>query len=109
MKRYTVETEMLVGWENCWTDSNEKLMTYATLDAAADDIRDHVIDCINAVEGGDMIDSPEASNFRIVEESDSGKGWEVTAIYECSNPAAFEYTDTDTQEAINRRAQEERL
>ena len=88
MQRYTVETEMMNTWENCWTDAFGRPVHYDSLDAAVDGIRDHITDCINAVEGGDMQDSPDPSEFRIVEETDSSNGWEVIAIYECISPAA---------------------
>ncbi len=29
-------------------------------------MKDHIIDCINAVEGGDMEDSPDPTDLRVV-------------------------------------------
>jgi hypothetical protein len=100
MKRYIVETEMLGTWENCWTGGDELLgnddmpRTFTEIDAAVDDIRDHITDCINAAEATHMDDSPDATEFRIIEETDSGNGWEVTGIFYCTNPAAFTYEAT---------------
>jgi hypothetical protein len=91
MKHYIVETEIINGWEDCWTDGAGAPTRFATLDEAVDAIRDHVTDCINAVEGGDMEDSPDPTQLRIVEETQRKIGWEVTGIYECTNPAAFTY------------------
>ncbi len=65
--RYGVETEMLSGWENCWTDDNGERVTFATREEAERAMKDHIIDCINAVEAGDMMDSPDPSSLRIVE------------------------------------------
>jgi hypothetical protein len=64
---YEVQTEMLIGWENCWTDAEGKPVTYATREEAIAAIADHIIDCVDAVDAGDMIDAPEPSEFRIVE------------------------------------------
>ena len=66
---YEVQTEMLGGWENCWTDggNHDKPLRFATREEAEDAIKDHIADCINAVEGGDMLDSPDPSNLRVVE------------------------------------------
>lgn len=65
---YEVQTQMLDTWENCWTvgENLDQPATYPTLDAAIDAIRDHITDCIEAVECGDMQDSPDPSEFRIV-------------------------------------------
>jgi len=65
--RYEVQTEMLSGWENCWTDDVGQTITFATREEAEDEIRDHISDCINAVESGDMLDSPDPASLRIVE------------------------------------------
>ena len=65
--RYEVQTEMLSGWENCWTDGDCQPVTYATREEAEDAIKDHITDCINAVEGGDMLDSPDPISLRVVE------------------------------------------
>ena len=66
-KRYEVQTEMLTGWENCWTDGDGTKVTFATREKAETAIKDHLSDCINAVEGGDMIDSPDPTSLRLVE------------------------------------------
>ena len=66
--KYVVETRMGVRdhvWENCWTVDGVP-ETFATYNDAEEAIKDHIIDCINAVEGGDMEDSPDPSEFRIV-------------------------------------------
>ncbi|MBY0504431.1 MAG: hypothetical protein K2X03_11000 [Bryobacteraceae bacterium] len=65
--RYEVQTEMFSGWENCWTDGDGKPVTYTTRAEAIEAIADHIIECVDAVESGDMIDAPEPSEFRIVE------------------------------------------
>ena len=65
--RYEVQTEMLSGWENCWTDGDCQPVTYVTREEAEDAIKDHITDCINAVEGGDMLDSPDPISLRVVE------------------------------------------
>jgi hypothetical protein len=71
--RYEVQTEMLSGWENCWTtdageqNPNGTPVTYGTREEAEQAIRDHITDCINAVEGGDMMDSPDPISLRVVE------------------------------------------
>jgi hypothetical protein len=59
--------EMLIGdyWENCWTEEG-KPETFRSYDAAEQAIKDHITDCINAVEGGEMDDSPDPTDFRIV-------------------------------------------
>ena len=41
--------------------------TFDTYEDAAEAIKDHIIDCINAVEGGHLEDSPDPSEFRVVE------------------------------------------
>ncbi len=67
MKKYAVETQMLNTWESCWTDDNGNPITFDTMGDAQQAIKDHICDCINAVEGGDMLDSPDPSEFRVVE------------------------------------------
>ena len=71
--RYEVQTLHANGeYENVWRedagiDNPEGTpVTFATMDDADAAIRDHIIDCINAVEGGEMEDSPDRSDFRIV-------------------------------------------
>ena len=59
LPRYEVQTGIFGTWENCWTDGDGQPVTYANREEAEDAIRGHVIDCINAVEGGDMLDSPD--------------------------------------------------
>jgi hypothetical protein len=81
MRRFIVETEFHGGiWENVWAEDG-KPDTFATLNDAVQEIRDHIIDSISAVEAGDMKDSPDPSNFRIVEESQREIGQEVMAVY----------------------------
>ena len=71
--RYEVQTEMLSGWENCWTtDAGERNpngtpVTYATREDAEQAIKDYIADCIDAVESGDMMDSPDPTSLRVVE------------------------------------------
>ena len=63
---FEVQTETLCdGWVNCWA-IDDKPQTFATLQEAMDAIKDHIIDQINAVEGGDMEDSQDPAEFRIV-------------------------------------------
>lgn len=74
---WTVETEFYGDtWENVWTQ-DEAPMTFETLELAVDEIRDHVTDCINAVEGGEMDDSPDPSAFRVIETARGG----VVGVY----------------------------
>jgi len=61
-----VQTDMLGTWKNCWRYDNGEPMTFAIRGEAEEAVKDHIIDCINAVEGGDMEDSPDPSEFRIV-------------------------------------------
>jgi hypothetical protein len=63
---YEVQTEMLGGWENCWTE-NDKPATFASREEAEAAIEEHIADCINAVQSGDMHDSPDPSSMRVVE------------------------------------------
>lgn len=71
--RYEVQIEMPSGYENGWTmDAGEHNptgtpATYATREEAQQAIDDHMAECIEAVEAGDMSDCPDASNFRIAE------------------------------------------
>ena len=65
--RYAVETNFMGTWENCWTDDNGSPVTFDTRENAEQEIKDHICDCVNAVEGGDMADSPDPSDFREVE------------------------------------------
>lgn len=65
--RYEVQTAMLSGWENCWTDDDGNPVTFDTRDDAAAAIADHINDCLEAVHNGDLIDAPELDSFRIVE------------------------------------------
>lgn len=72
-----LEVQMEIGndWENVWRiDAGENSpdgtpQTFATLDEAIQAIKEHITDCINAVEGGDMQDSPDPAEFRIVDGS----------------------------------------
>jgi len=64
---YEVQTEMLSGWENCWTDENGERITFASRNEAEQAMKDHIIDCVNAVEAGDMVDSPDPASLRVVE------------------------------------------
>lgn len=66
--KYAVEQEMTSGFEPVWfEDDGITRRTYDSRDAAEDEIKDHITDCINAVEGGLMDDSPDPSEFRVVE------------------------------------------
>jgi hypothetical protein len=66
MTRYIVETEMLGGWENCWTDGEGEPLAFDTEQEAKEAIADHIADCREAVEAGDMQDAPEPDSLRIV-------------------------------------------
>lgn len=87
---YIVEQEIGDGWENTWReDAGEHNpdgtpQTFSTLDEAVDAIKNHITDSINAVEAGDMQDSPDPSEFRIV------IGGEV---YEYTGNAPWDYTE----------------
>lgn len=66
--KYAVETNFYGDkWENCWKDNDENPLLFDTREEAEQEIKDHICDCINAVEGGDMEDSPDPADFRIVE------------------------------------------
>lgn len=68
--RFIAETELGGDWENCWTDTPEDSpavpSSYATLAEAIAAIKEHIHDCKEAVKGGDMLDFPNPSEFRIV-------------------------------------------
>ena len=64
--RYAVETLFTYGWENCWMDGNGKSLTFATHEEAEQAMKDHIIDCVNAVEEGFMEDSPDPTDLRVV-------------------------------------------
>lgn len=79
---YIVEMAIGDGWENVWRyDAGEHNpegtpQTFESVTDAIDAIKDHIKDCINAVEGGDMEDSPDPSEFRIMRE---GVAYEYTS------------------------------
>lgn len=58
------------GWIS-WLSPNESgelvPQTFATYAEAEQEIKDHITDCIEEVEAGNMEDSPDPSEFRIVE------------------------------------------
>lgn len=89
---YEVQQETGNDWENTWRkDAGEDNpdgtpVTFNTLEDAVSEIRDHIIDCINAVEGGDMEDSPDPSEFRIV--GSDGTAYEYTG-------AGYDYAARD--------------
>ncbi len=60
--RYAIEMNIGGAWERLPEDG-----TYTTHEEAEQKIKDHITDCINAVEGGDLEDSPDPSDFRVVE------------------------------------------
>ena len=53
-------------WENVWLDDNGSPTLFNTREEAEEEIKGHITDCINAVEGGDMEDSPDPTEFRVV-------------------------------------------
>ncbi len=63
--RYEVQTEMLSGWDNCWTDDDGKPITFGSYDDASAAIAEHIQDCLEAVRNGDMIDAPDRTSLRI--------------------------------------------
>lgn len=63
--KFEVLTNMVGGYENCWTDGEGEAVTYADREDAEQAIRDYIIDRIEAVERGDVLDSPDRSEFRI--------------------------------------------
>lgn len=72
MYLYEVQQEISLGvWENTWRENaceenpEGTPTTFETRYEAEDAIREHITDCINAVEGGHMDDSPDPSEFRI--------------------------------------------
>jgi hypothetical protein len=64
---FAVETEMGNSWENCWADADGRLRLFYSREEAERQIKDLITDCIAAVEAGDMQDSPDPSEYRIVE------------------------------------------
>jgi hypothetical protein len=54
------------GWENCWTDDGGEPLTFATYEEAEQAMKDHIADCIDAVESGYMEDSPAPTDLRVV-------------------------------------------
>lgn len=64
--RYAVEILFTHGWENCWTKENGEPVTFATYEQAEQEMKDHIIDCINAVESGYMENSPDPTDLRVV-------------------------------------------
>ncbi len=64
--KYAVEMLFINTWENCWTYDGGKPTLFGTREDAEEAIRDHIIDCIDAVECGYMEDSPDTSEFRVV-------------------------------------------
>src|ERR1700728_5246549 len=64
--KYAVETLFINTWENCWKDDVGNPTLFDSREEAEEEIKDHITDCINAVEGGDMEDSPDPGDFRVV-------------------------------------------
>lgn len=64
--RYAVETLFTYGWENCWMDDNGKPLTFARYDEAEEARKNHIIDCINAVEEGFLEDGQDPTDLRVV-------------------------------------------
>jgi hypothetical protein len=60
--RYAIEMNIGGAFERFPEDG-----LYDTREDAEQAIRDHITDCINAVEAGEMEDSPDPSDFRVVE------------------------------------------
>lgn len=58
--------EMLIGddWENVWHEDGEPA-SFDTAEIAQMEIDAHIRDCIEAVEGGQMEDHPDPSEFRV--------------------------------------------
>jgi hypothetical protein len=67
MTQFTVETHFYGDtWENCWTDDNGQPITFATREEAQEAINEHIADCNEAVEAGDMQGGFHPSEFRIM-------------------------------------------
>ncbi len=67
-KIYEVQALFYGGhWQNCWTDSNELPRTFESVEDAQQEIDEHIRDCGEAAKRGYMMDTPEQSDFRIVE------------------------------------------
>ena len=65
--KYAVEMILFNNsWENVWHDGAGNPMLFDSREQAEDEIKDHIIDCINAVEAGEMEDSPDPTDFRVV-------------------------------------------
>jgi hypothetical protein len=64
--RYEVQTEMLGTWENCWTNDDGLPITFASKEAAEEAMRDHIIDCEDAFEGGYCLDAIDPSSLPVV-------------------------------------------
>lgn len=83
-KHYIVETWTLCdGWVNCWSTQDTEMahpVCFETREQAEDAIRDYLADCIDAVQRGDMADSPDPTDLRVVECPDAAQGHQPETI-----------------------------
>ena len=87
--KYAVETLFINRWENCWKDDAGNPELFETRDDAEQAIKDHITDCVNAVEGGEMEDSPDPSEFRIVPVESSLEPLDEYEIHGCRKISEF--------------------
>ena len=40
--KYEVQTKFVYGFENCWTDENEKPLLFSTRKEAEQELKDHI-------------------------------------------------------------------
>jgi hypothetical protein len=81
--KYAVEALFINTWENCWKDDAGKPELFDTREHAQEAIKDHITDCINAVEDGDMEDSPDPIEFRVVPVAGPVEPFDAYEIHGC--------------------------
>jgi hypothetical protein len=101
--KYAVKMLFINRWENCWKDDAGNPELFETRDQAEDAIKDHITDCINAVEGGYMEDSPDPTDFRVVTVPEPVTPFDNYEIHPCR--AITESGHTWTEQCELREAQ----
>ena len=87
--KYAVEMLFINIWENCWKDGAGKPTLFEAREDAEQAIKDHITDCINAVEGGDLEDSPDPSEFRVIPVEGSFEPFDAYEIHGCREISEF--------------------
>jgi hypothetical protein len=93
--KYAVEMLFINTWGNCWKDDAGNPELFDTREGAEEAIKDHIIDCINAVEGGDMEDSPDPSEFRVIAMGGPIDPFDAYEIHGCHEIAENGHTWTE--------------